>query len=82
MRIDNSTTFFANRDCRFYPCHEHDDDINCMFCYCPLYHLDDCPGEYVMTEKDGRMIKNCKDCTYPHVAENFPNIIRILKSSM
>ncbi|MCR5830887.1 MAG: metal-binding protein [Lachnospiraceae bacterium] len=77
--MDNSTTFFANRSCRFYPCHELDGDINCLFCYCPLYHLDDCPGTYEMLEKDGRRIKSCKDCTYPHIAANYAEVIKFLK---
>lgn len=75
----NSTTFFANRDCKYYPCHECDEDINCLFCYCPLYHMDDCPGTYSMIERDGRQIKNCSDCTYPHIAGNYPDVIKALK---
>ncbi len=78
MKHENSATFFANKDCKFYPCHKCDEDINCLFCYCPLYSLD-CPGNYTMIEKDGKQIKNCMDCTYPHLADNYPNVIKLLK---
>ena len=80
MKTENSATFFANRDCRYYPCHECEEDINCLFCYCPLYHLDDCPGTYTMIEKGGVKIKNCKYCIYPHIAGNYPDVIRRLKA--
>ena len=77
--MENSTIFFANKSCRFYPCHECVGEINCLFCYCPLYHMDDCPGDFEMLEKDGRLIKSCKDCTYPHIAQNYGDIIKLLK---
>ena len=76
--MQNGTTFFANKDCRYYPCHECPEDINCLFCYCPLYHLD-CPGDYTMIESDGGSIKNCSNCTYPHLAHNYANVIRLLR---
>ena len=75
---ENSAAFFANRDCRFYPCHECDEDINCLFCYCPLYNMD-CPGNYTMTGPEGHMIKNCSDCTFPHLALNYAEVIKLLK---
>ena len=79
MKTENSAIFFANKDCKFYPCHECSEDINCLFCYCPLYTMDDCPGNYTMIEQDGRVIKNCKDCTFPHLARNYPEVIKLLK---
>jgi Zn-finger protein len=58
---------FTNEKCEFFPCHEGvKRSFNCMFCYCPLLHLE-CPGPYkVITSKYGRMIKDCSDCTLPH----------------
>ena len=53
--MDDSSRFFANKKCEYYPCHTCDTDLNCLFCYCPLYHLS-CPGNYRMKEKDGRKI--------------------------
>ena len=79
METENSTTFFANKDCKYYPCHECDEDINCLFCYCPLYHLDDCPGDHFMKESGGRLVKNCKNCTFPHIASNYSKVIKLLK---
>lgn len=77
--MDNSDRFFANTECRFYPCHKGIDEINCLFCYCPLYHIEDCPGDPAFIEKDGRRIKACTDCTFPHRAENYDTVIETLR---
>ncbi|MCR5053706.1 MAG: cysteine-rich small domain-containing protein [Lachnospiraceae bacterium] len=74
----NNSRFFSNKECEYYPCHESGEDINCLFCYCPLY-LYECPGNYRITEKDGKKIKNCRECTFPHEKENFEKVIAILK---
>ena len=76
--MDNSSRFFANKDCEFYPCHESDSDLNCLFCYCPLYNRD-CPGNYEMIERSGRLVKSCKDCVYPHKSENYDVIMSLLR---
>lgn len=77
---DGDTTFFVNRDCKFFPCHSVPaDDFNCMFCYCPLYDMEDCGGEYTYTQKN---IKNCKDCGFPHYRANYPKVIRKLREKM
>ena len=63
-------SFFANRACKHFPCHEGVDerDFNCLFCYCPLYALGpDCGGNFTYTKK-GR--KNCKACALPHIRES------------
>ena len=77
--MDNSDRFFANTECRFYPCHSGIEEINCLFCYCPLYHMEDCPGDPAFIEKDGRRIKVCTDCTFPHRAENYDAVIETLR---
>ena len=77
-RTLSSASFFSNKACKYYPCHDCDEDINCLFCYCPLYGMD-CPGDYKLTEKDGKQIKNCKDCVFPHIAENYKKVIKLLK---
>ena len=51
------------------------DGFNCLFCYCPLYHLEDCGGNYTFTQKG---VKDCSDCTLPHKANNYDYIIRKL----
>ena len=70
-----SSTFFTNRSCAYFPCHEGVDerDFNCLFCYCPLYALGpDCGGNFTYTKK-GR--KNCKKCALPHVRENGAKLV-------
>ncbi len=59
-----SHAFFQNRACRYYPCHPgaDPDTFNCLFCYCPLYFLDDCGG----TPKDLGGVKDCTHCLRPH----------------
>lgn len=76
--MEASSRFFANKKCEFYPCHKSGEDINCLFCYCPLY-TSDCPGNYHMIEKDGRKVKSCIDCIFPHIPENYDKVISFLK---
>ena len=47
--------FFSHKQCEYYPCHQLD-EINCLFCYCPLYILKDCKGNY-------KLIGDIKDCS-------------------
>ncbi len=64
--MQNSSSFFCNRDCKYFPCHkvEDPDTFNCLFCYCPLYMLGErCGGNFKYTKKG---IKNCTYCTVPH----------------
>ncbi len=77
-KMDNSSRFFANKECEYYPCHKMKDELNCLFCYCPLYRLD-CPGNYEMIDKGDRKIKSCMNCTFPHRLENYDRIMAILK---
>ncbi len=74
----NSSRFFANKECEYYPCHDSDGDINCLFCYCPLYNYD-CPGDYKIIDKNGKKIKSCLNCDFPHKEENYDTVIAILK---
>lgn len=54
------------------------DDFNCLFCYCPMYSMPNCPGSKTYIEKNGKKIKVCTDCTFPHRPENYDKIIQIL----
>jgi precorrin-6Y C5,15-methyltransferase (decarboxylating) len=74
-----SGRFFANKQCEFYPCHKGLSELNCLFCYCPLYYRESCPGNYKMKEKNGRLIKSCIDCNFPHDPGNYDIIISIIK---
>ena len=82
-------SFFSNRACKYFPCHEgvDEDEFNCLFCYCPLYALGPaCGGDFTYTET-GR--KNCTACSIPHrgdagvdlVARRYDEIARIAQSS-
>ncbi len=71
---ENSSRYFENRACKYYPCHQGTEHINCLFCYCPLYTLEHCPGNPVIREKDGRRIKSCIECTFPHQPENYEKV--------
>ncbi len=79
---ENSSCFFANKSCQYYPCHQGISEINCLFCYCPLYFLKSCPGTYTWLIRDGKRLKNCTDCTWPHEAEHYGEICRILRNAM
>jgi Zn-finger protein len=68
-----SYRFFQNTACEYYPCHDMD-EINCLFCFCPLYRLN-CPGSYVVLEGS---VKDCSNCTFPHRIGNYESVIRAL----
>ena len=74
----NDTRYFENRVCKYYPCHEGIEHINCMFCYCPFYTFKDCPGNPKYKDKDGRVIKSCVNCRFPHEYDNIDRINRLL----
>ncbi len=73
-------SYFLNKDCEYYPCHDlSEEKFSCLFCYCPLYDMDDCGGTYSISEKG---TKNCKDCTFPHERDNYGLVIKKLKEKM
>lgn len=78
MEIKNSSKFFNNNECPYFPCHntENIENFNCIFCYCPLYNLTDCGGKFKVLENG---IKDCSDCMLPHKKENYDYIINKLK---
>ncbi|MCM1174119.1 MAG: cysteine-rich small domain-containing protein [Blautia sp.] len=77
--MDHSHRFFENRDCRYFPCHEGLKDFNCLFCYCPFYLKEKCPGNPRYIERTEKRIKDCTGCTFPHRPENYEEILRLLK---
>lgn len=78
---ENSHKFFSNPECRYFPCHDTDapERFNCLFCFCPLYFLDDCGGNPVYTQKG---IKDCSKCIRPHLAENYEEILDRVKAEL
>lgn len=80
--MDNSYKFFANRECRYYPCHKGLDNINCLFCFCPMYNYENCPGNPKYIQVNGKTVKECSDCTFPHYPDNYDSIMKFLTEKM
>lgn len=77
--MKNNYHFFTNKDCKYYPCHNicmKTGNINCLFCFCPLYHDDNCGGNYTYTNKN---IKDCSSCTLPHTENAYSYIINKIR---
>ena len=78
--MENSYRYFENRACKYYPCLEvENDEMNCLFCFCPLYEREHCQGNPEYINSKGRVIKSCMHCTFPHEAENYDIIMQFLK---
>lgn len=75
--MKNSYKYFENRACQYYPCHDME-HINCLFCYCPLNSMEDCPGNPKYIEINGKCIKDCSACTFPHEADHYDVIMKFL----
>lgn len=70
--------FNQNTKCEYYPCHKGADKetFNCLFCYCPLYMLEDeCGGDFKVTKG----VKDCWGCTKPHDEEGYAFIMSKMK---
>jgi len=67
--------FFENIDCEYYPCHKNVKCINCLFCFCPLYDMEDCGGNFIILDNK---IKDCSNCMIPHNPPGYDIIIRKL----
>ena len=88
MENSQHFSFFQNRQCEYFPCHQGipEEDFNCLFCYCPLYALGrKCRGSYTYTENG---IKDCQHCTFPHrrsnysvILERYTEIIEVVRRS-
>lgn len=64
--MERSYRFYTNEACAFLPCHKTDDleNFNCLFCYCPLYMLEErCGGNFTIAENG---VKDCSKCLVPH----------------
>jgi Zn-finger protein len=67
-------SYFSHKECEYFPCHKGADEnnFNCLFCYCPLYALGSkCGGNFVYLTNG---IKDCSNCLYPHLRENYDEI--------
>ena len=82
--MENSHRFFSNTACKYFPCHEDmkGKDFNCLFCYCPMNSLENCLGEPVyFKNKEGKLMKDCTGCSYPHKPEHYEAIMEFLKKN-
>lgn len=73
---DKHFSFFQNRACEYFPCHEGADPegFNCLFCYCPLYALGpDCGGNFKYLEGG---VKDCSACRLPHQKASYGYITK------
>lgn len=52
--MENSYRFFENKECQYFPCHKPLEHFNCLFCYCPFYHKEKCPGNPKYLEWEGK----------------------------
>lgn len=68
-----SYKFFQNKECEWYPCHNNV-NINCLFCFCPLYYIKDCGGNFIILDNG---LKDCSNCLLPH--NNYDYIINKIK---
>lgn len=70
--------FTQNRGCEYFPCHKVNDEnsFNCLFCYCPLYLIQDCGGNYTLLKND---MKDCSNCLLPHKKEGYKYIVSKLR---
>ena len=77
--MKNSTRYFSNTDCEYYPCHANAkrENFNCLFCYCPLYGLSDCGGNPTYLPNG---IKDCSGCLRPH--EDYDGVIARLREEV
>ena len=81
--LSENYRFFNHSACEFCPCHDMPaEDLNCLFCFCPLYRLgEDCGGNFTYIDgADGARIKDCSACTVPHRRENYDYILGRLAS--
>ncbi len=78
--MKNCHSFFTNKDCEYYPCHENaNENFNCLFCYCPLYAMGDkCGGNFKILPNG---TKDCSDCTIPHSEKGYDYIINKLRDN-
>jgi Zn-finger protein len=74
-------SFFQNTACEYFPCHAGVDaaDFNCLFCFCPLHHREDCGGAFYLLA-DGT--KDCSACTFPHARDSYGEVLAKLNRFM
>ena len=64
---------FSNTKCEYYPCHGLKNQ-NCLFCFCPLYFVENCGGN----PKYHKGVKDCSDCIANHDENSYEHVMKIL----
>lgn len=75
--MQNSHRFFQNTACQYFPCHAGADPaaFNCLFCFCPLYFLENCGGKHALRHG----VKDCTACLRPHRPDGYDEILARLR---
>ena len=77
--MEASSKYYKNEVCEFMPCHKGlGEEFNCLFCYCPLYQRTQCPGQYHYVEIQGKKVKSCEACNWPHDPANYETLMKLL----
>lgn len=73
MKEDLIPKIEYGEECPYYPCHVgvNIDEFTCKFCWCPLYTLPDCGGNFELMlfgdyNVGYKVIKDCSGCTKVH----------------
>jgi len=64
--IEATNGLYFKKDSICHKCHSVEGDLNCFFCFCPLYDDFDCGGNYVILNNG---LKDCSACLKPHEEE-------------
>ncbi|MCR3761644.1 cysteine-rich small domain-containing protein [Clostridium felsineum] len=75
--MSSNYKFFKHESCEYFPCHktQNTSDFNCLFCFCPLYFLEDCGGN----NKESNGIKDCSNCLIPHSKNGYKYIVNKIR---
>lgn len=54
-------------------------DMDCRFCYCPLYSDPNCEGNFTIL-KNG--IKDCSKCNWPHTKAGVEYLVKMFQEDI
>ena len=73
----HSYRYFENKACQFFPCHpelwENEKVHNCLFCFCPLYMLEDCGGTPTIAPNG---LRDCSNCICNHDENSYDFVLK------
>jgi len=67
--------FFQHKECNFFPCKDVP-KLNCLFCFCPIYCIANCGGNYTILDNGW---KDCSKCNLPHSDDGYNIIIKKIR---